>query len=133
MAQICETERFSPALFSCLCAGMEKADSWTDPRLGCCQADATILRTEAFGKRVAKLRTIRSGLSRVKCIKDKSSMSQALGRLWNLWKGFWKRLKDEQTEEDLREGQKGTLGGLSPETCLCGTTEGWGTKAEGNV
>lgn len=33
---------------------MEKADSWADRRLGCCQADATILRTVVIGRRVAK-------------------------------------------------------------------------------
>lgn len=54
VAQICEPEYFSPAVFSGLCTGMEKADSWADPRLGCCQADAIILRTEAIGGRVAK-------------------------------------------------------------------------------
>lgn len=52
--QICEVGPFSPIVFSCLGAGMEKADSWTDSCLGCCQAHSTILGTEAIGKRMVK-------------------------------------------------------------------------------
>lgn len=54
VAQIYGVGCFSPAVFSCLGTDMEKADSWTDPRLGCCQAYATILGTEAVGKKRAK-------------------------------------------------------------------------------
>jgi hypothetical protein len=52
VAPVCEVESFSPPVFSCLGTGMEKADSWTDSRLGCCQSDATNQETEAIGKRV---------------------------------------------------------------------------------
>lgn len=82
---------------------------------------------------MAKLRTIRSGLSGVKCIKDKSSMSQPLGDSETSGKVSGKEIEGRADRGRPEKGTERQIRGLSPETSLCGTTDGWGTKAEGNA
>lgn len=107
--------RLDAFLGQCLAAWAQtwkRRIAWTDPRLGCCQAYATILGTEAIGKRGAKPRTRRSGSSERSEEDQRPALQEPSHResLEHVAQLLEKTLKDKWREEDLRWDRKADLG-----------------------
>lgn len=93
-------------MFSCLGAGIEKADSWTDPRLGCCQADATTPGNWGCWQENGKVKD-HGVWSEQSEDPYEPSPRETLEHVERLLE---RRLKDKQREADLRWDKKADLG-----------------------